>query len=459
MQKMTKPLKIHMMNTAIKEFPESIGNLTGLEYIDMSICEGLKDLKSSFLLLPKFVTLKIDGCSRLGESFKRFKESNSVANGCPNLMTLHFSEANLSYEDLFAILEIFPKLEYLNVSHNEFVALPKCIKGSLKSLDVSFCRNLKEIPKLPLSIQKVDARHCRSLTSEASSVLWSKVSKEIQRIQVVMPLPKREIPDWFDHVCTQEIPLFWARRKFPIVALALVFQEVKKTDTYSEIEDAIELWTGFTDCHVVSLHLFIDGQEICGSDYHHFNVGKDHVLLCDLRVLFSDEEWHGLMQVLEMIGRPFKLPNPNSTRDYMPSSQLVPKGSPEQKMRHAEIERKLQPLSMGQVYAEHEESVVDVRRISGRLLKARVELMKENGLDIGMPIILEYADVGRATTTSRRFWGTLEINNEVSRSGWLANSTVPILLLKCQRPATEEPSSSGHEESLEEGHYIMNWKS
>ncbi|MCI07948.1 TMV resistance protein N-like, partial [Trifolium medium] len=95
----------------------------------------------------------------------------------------------------------------------------------LKSLDVSFCTNLIEVPELPLSIQKIDARHCQSLSLEASSVLWSKVSQEVQRIQVMMPMPKREIPEWFDCVCTQEVPLLWARRKFPVVALALVFQE------------------------------------------------------------------------------------------------------------------------------------------------------------------------------------------------------------------------------------------
>jgi Leucine-rich repeat (LRR) protein len=176
-KKMDKPLKIYMINTAIKEFPKSIGNLTGLDYIDMSICKGLKDLSSSFLLLPKLVTLKIDGCSRLGESFQRFKESHSVANNYPNLEALHFSEANLSYEDVNAIIETFPKLKDLKVSHNGFVALPNCIRRSmhLKSLDVSFCRNLTEVPELPLSIQKIDARHCQSLTLEASNVLWSKV--------------------------------------------------------------------------------------------------------------------------------------------------------------------------------------------------------------------------------------------------------------------------------------------
>ncbi|XP_045829222.1 TMV resistance protein N-like isoform X2 [Trifolium pratense] len=296
-QKMDKPLKIYMINTAVKEFPKSIGNLTGLQYIDMSQCKGVKDLSSSFLLLPKLLTLKIDGCSQLGASFQKFKDRHSGANGYPNLETLHFSEANLSYEDVDAIIECFPKLTDLKVSHSEFIALPKCIRGSLhlKSLDVSFCNNLTEIPELPLSIQKIDAGHCQSLTSEASSLLWSKVPQEIQRIQVVMPMLKREIPEWFDCIYSQGIPIFRARRKFPIVALALVFQEVKKTtDNLPSFMDNIRLLSGIKKFYIISLHLFIDGQEICGRDFHFFNVGEDHVILCDLRVLFSDEECQNL---------------------------------------------------------------------------------------------------------------------------------------------------------------------
>ncbi|WJX43245.1 hypothetical protein P8452_30376 [Trifolium repens] len=297
MQKMDKLLKIHMINTAVKEFPKSIGNLTGLQYIDMSHCRRVKDLSSSFLLLPKLLTLKIDGCPQLGEAFQRFKDHHSRENGYPNLETLHFSEANLSYEDVDAIIECFPKLTDLKVSHSEFIALPECIRGSLhlKNLDVSFCNNLAEIPELPLSIQKIDARHCPSLTSEASSLLWSKVSQEIQRIQVVMPMLKREFPEWFDCIYSEGIPIFWARRKFPIVALALVFQEVKKTtDDVPTFSDKIRLLYGIKRWYTVSLHLFIDGQEICGRDFQFFNVGEDHVLLCDLRVLFSDEEWQNL---------------------------------------------------------------------------------------------------------------------------------------------------------------------
>ncbi|XP_061339893.1 TMV resistance protein N-like [Gastrolobium bilobum] len=363
MRKMDKPLKICMINTAIKEFPRSICYLTGLEYVDLSNCKALKDLSRGFLLLPKLVKLKMDGSSQLGESFKRFKESHLVANGCPKLMALYLSEVNLSCEDLCIILQIFPKLEYLDVSHNDFVFLPKCITQSLplKSLDVSYCRNLMEIPELPLSIQKVDARYCRSLTSEASSMLWSKVCKEIQRIQVVMP--KTEVPDWFDSVGNEDIPLFWARRKFPVVALAFVFEEVKE-NVKIEMNNS-EFLPGVVSAdqsHTVGLHLFIDGQEICSRANHYFTVGENHVLLCDLRVLFSEEEWQGLdanlgydwkaIQVQyesrlnlrrwgvhvykqETITDDIRFDPPNSTEN-MPPSHLVPKTNSQQRIRHVQ---------------------------------------------------------------------------------------------------------------------------
>ncbi|XP_057454512.1 TMV resistance protein N-like isoform X2 [Lotus japonicus] len=373
MQKMDKPLKIHMIGTAIKKFPKSIGNLTGLEYIDISMSRRLSDLSSSFLLLPKLGTLRIDGCSQLRGSFQRFKEFHSEANDCPNMVTLYLSDANLSDEDLHIILESFPKLEHLNVSHNNFASLPKCIKGSLhlKSLDVSYCRNLKEIPELPLSIQKVDARYCGSLTSKASSMLWSKVCEEKKEIQVVMP--KTKIPNWFDISCVsnEDVPLFWARRKFPVAALALVFGNSREINVIQKDTFISDFLPGMmTDMsHVVGLHLFIDGQEICRKDYHYCSVGEHHVLVCDLRILFSDEEWQGLdaclgddwkaiqvqcessltlsswgvyvyKQKSNTDDIQFKFSHPDSSGDYkpVPASSLVPKSTPQmlkQRIRYA----------------------------------------------------------------------------------------------------------------------------
>ncbi|MED6218486.1 hypothetical protein PIB30_026958 [Stylosanthes scabra] len=66
--------------------------------------------------------------------------------------------------------------------------------------------------------------------------------------------------------------MFWARGKFPIVAMAFVFDKL--------------------DFKSIGLDLFIDGEHVHfhRQKYHNFRVAEDHVLLCDLRVLFSNEE-------------------------------------------------------------------------------------------------------------------------------------------------------------------------
>ena len=176
--KMDKPLKICMKYTAIRELPHSIANLSGLVYFDMTSCNELQNLPSSLFLLPKFVTLKIGGCSQLRESLTRFKGSLSIAECWPNLGTLHFSNACLSNEDVHVIMQSFPNLRDLDVSANYFVSIPACIKEfiCLTSLDVSNCLDLHEIPELPSSVQKVDARHCCSLTADTLGMLWSQVN-------------------------------------------------------------------------------------------------------------------------------------------------------------------------------------------------------------------------------------------------------------------------------------------
>lgn len=105
----------------------------------------------------------------------RNRHSEAKKNSCPSLKALSLSKVNLSCEDLSIVVELFPKLEYLNISRNEFESIPECIRGllQLKNLDVSFCRYLKETP---LSIQTVDARYCQSLTTKSSSMLLSKVN-------------------------------------------------------------------------------------------------------------------------------------------------------------------------------------------------------------------------------------------------------------------------------------------
>ncbi|MED6112543.1 hypothetical protein PIB30_062659 [Stylosanthes scabra] len=298
-KKMDKPLKIYLVNTAIKKFPDSIGNLIGLEHIDISICKGLRDLPSSFFKLPKLFSFTVEGCYPLRGSLKKFKESHSTSDDyCPNIRILNFSGANLSDENLHPIFQVLQKMEHINVSHNDCVSLPNCIERSLhiKSIDVSYCKNLKTIPELPSSIQKVDARYCLSLSSESSAQLWSKVLLEPERIQIVMP--KKEIPNnLFDSHGSEDIPVFWARRKFPVVALAFMFGESTVSNKIAETRnDILGLLPqiGSSMSYTVRLNLLIGGKQIFPKDSKYFSVGEHHVLLFDLRALFSHQEWHDL---------------------------------------------------------------------------------------------------------------------------------------------------------------------
>ncbi|XLT49685.1 hypothetical protein S245_042884, partial [Arachis hypogaea] len=280
--KMDKPLKICLKATAIQELPDSFVDLVGLLYLDLTSCEKLGYLPSSLFMLPNFVTLKVGGCPQLGGSFARFRESlSTTAESCPSLKTLHLSHASLCDEDLHVIMQSFPNLEVLNVSSNNFVSIPACVQESsyLTSLDLSYCLNLQEIPELPSSVRKVDVRHCSSLSANTTNMLWAQVRKEIHKLQVVMPTSNTEIPEWWDyHGSWQGYPQylnFEVRGKFPVVALAFVFGEM--------------------NYQPVGLHLSIDSRDYSAyQPSHNFTVAENHVLLCDLRVLFSDEGWKRL---------------------------------------------------------------------------------------------------------------------------------------------------------------------
>jgi hypothetical protein len=105
------------------------------------------------------------------------------------------------------------------------------------------------------------------------------VKKERHGLEIVIP-GCYKVPKWFDYRCNEGIPCLWVRGKFPInVALSLVFQAVDgKQSKYSYLQ----------------LHLVINGQSVprkSHKGYHDLQIDVDHVLVCDLRLLYNDEEW------------------------------------------------------------------------------------------------------------------------------------------------------------------------
>jgi hypothetical protein len=100
------------------------------------------------------------------------------------------------------------------------------------------------------------------------------VKKERHGLVIVMP-SKIKVPKWFDYSCKGGIPCLWVRRKFPInIALALVFRE-----------------TRYCLDNPTQLNLVINGQSVRRIKNNIFYIQSDHVLVCDLRLIYNDEEW------------------------------------------------------------------------------------------------------------------------------------------------------------------------
>ncbi|KAK7307125.1 hypothetical protein VNO77_39920 [Canavalia gladiata] len=208
-----------------------------LTYMTISYCAATKfpDVSGANNLRE----LRLDKCMKL------VAVHESIGH-LPNLVYLRAPECSklIRLAQFPDIVGKFSKLERLKCTGNQFVSLLAHIKESiyLTSLDVIRCKKLKNIPELPSSIQKIDARLCNSLSRKTARMLWS------QKVDDVT------------------------------------------ADSYGED------WQG------VGLHLFIEGEQ-----YHKFIVAEDHVLLCELRVLFSDEEWEGLDACIEQDWKTIKI--------------------------------------------------------------------------------------------------------------------------------------------------------
>ncbi|RYQ87783.1 hypothetical protein Ahy_B09g095323 [Arachis hypogaea] len=97
--------------------------------------------------------------------------------------------------------------------------------------------------------------------------------KEAYRLQIIMPKITM-IPIWFDHCYEGGVVSFWARQKFPVLAVAFILKE---------------------KASMGSANLYINGcnaHQFISNNYYCPYVKGEHVLLFDLRSLFKDdEEW------------------------------------------------------------------------------------------------------------------------------------------------------------------------
>ena len=150
--------------TAIRELPPSIGNLTGLERLEIGSSFYSCQLPSSIYKLQQLHTLHLYG----NVKFPKDVGIGRQAAACNSYGG--FSK------------RCFPKLNFLKKLTSCFTHSEKCLLSGSKDLNlresiirfnrlnylvIQDSKFLKKIPKLPESIRQVDATNCISLNSES----------------------------------------------------------------------------------------------------------------------------------------------------------------------------------------------------------------------------------------------------------------------------------------------------
>ncbi|CAA7047357.1 unnamed protein product [Microthlaspi erraticum] len=179
----------------LKEFPD-LSNATNLERLDLSGCESLIEIPSSFshlqklkylymvncrniqvtppdLNLPSLEIIELQRCSRLriflfisakvrdvDLSETSFEEVPPSVSLCSGLGTL-----NISCGKLKGLTHLPTSLWCLDLSYSDIEKIPDCIKAlhRLKGLSLTGCRRLASLPELPRSLNYLRGRDCESL--------------------------------------------------------------------------------------------------------------------------------------------------------------------------------------------------------------------------------------------------------------------------------------------------------
>ncbi|KAD2804178.1 hypothetical protein E3N88_37555 [Mikania micrantha] len=195
---------LYLDRTGIEIVPTSVGQFcTNLESFNIQGCQKLKTIEGNFRLLKHLKYLNLKACRQLEKLDENFfdeeccldellltaknQDSTSFSKNFMNCIGLHIfhkesciklpkfpiclRELNISWsnlEDGDISSDIFGQLlnlQVLDLSINKFSQLDSSLSGllHLKSLDISDCCNLVELPDLPSSICILKATGCDSL--------------------------------------------------------------------------------------------------------------------------------------------------------------------------------------------------------------------------------------------------------------------------------------------------------
>ncbi|KAL0800727.1 hypothetical protein Bca101_055902 [Brassica carinata] len=173
--------ELNLINLNIQAIPEDIGLLHSLEKLDLSGNDFI-NLPTSMKNLSKLKHARLSKCVKL-EALPGLTELQSLKlSGCSSLESLLESPHGVQELSSYNLLELeldkctkvgsfshqlshFTTLTYLNLSSNDFEAIPESIAEltSLGTLCLNNCKKLKSVEDLPQSLENLYAHGCDSL--------------------------------------------------------------------------------------------------------------------------------------------------------------------------------------------------------------------------------------------------------------------------------------------------------
>lgn len=117
------------------------------------LCSDFLSAKSAYSIFWSWMTLWPKSAGSISELFQI------------TLQSLDISHCNLTDTVIPYDLSVLSSLKYLSLRGNPISTLPESLKSltMLQSLQLADCTRLQWIPELPLSLQMLNARNCRSL--------------------------------------------------------------------------------------------------------------------------------------------------------------------------------------------------------------------------------------------------------------------------------------------------------
>ncbi|KAK7401330.1 hypothetical protein VNO78_12725 [Psophocarpus tetragonolobus] len=263
---------LNLWQTAIKKLPFSIGNLRGLESLNLMECGRLDKLPSSIFTLPRLQEIQADSCRRFDISVECADDGKLSLTVSPNNVYLYLSSCNITTENLVVCLSGFANVVYLDISYNNFTILPASIKECvhLKTLLLSNCKQLQDILTIPPKLKEIEALNCTSLASVSSNVLLSQAFHATGQKTVI--LPGSRVPEWFDHCSCERSITFWGLEKFPRICVCVSFGMLENPLHHSQVEL----------CIVINHQIRIFSKHC-----YNWSIETDHVWLFDLTALIN----------------------------------------------------------------------------------------------------------------------------------------------------------------------------